>query len=331
MVSFQGRIQPELRQMILLLRVCAIAVAGVSVAFGQLPAGTPPEEDSVPAASGLDPEVIQVFQSLDRDRDGQLSPREYLAGRLAEAAVRRGGREWAGVLFGGIDSDKNRLVSLLEFSRAQNTRNIRLLGESGFGRFHDLDLDGDGFISAEEFGKAEGKWREFSFAAVDRNQSGKIGPFEFLRVDEGGEEGRNPAVADEFIQMDKNDNGTIEEKEFLAGKADSTGTPLDQLFLRVDLNGNGEVAPREFFRFREAEDMAGIDARTREQFERADRNRDGTLSLREYSQTRIADRIKDRDVVSEIFNRIDRNRSGDIDLKEFSTRMEIIRRAGKFR
>lgn len=318
MVFFAGPGLRKFASMNSLLRICAISMAGTFLVLGQ---GTP--------STGLDPEIIQVFRSLDRDRNGELSPVEYLAGDLAGIAVRRGGREHAGVVFGHIDKDGNRALSLLEFSSSQNTRNLRILGESRFARFHGLDMDGNGFISKEEFESGRMAGGEIPFEEVDQNGSGVIGPLEFSRFET--EEGAQNIPAREFVKLDKNDNGTIDETEFASFFPDKDKTERAEVFLRIDLNGNGEINAREYSRFKQTLDMQGIDERTREMFEDLDRNRDGTLSLREFSRSRLAERVNDRDFVKSAFSRIDRDGSGDVNLKEFATRMEVVRRGGKMR
>ena len=102
-------------------------------------------------------------------------------------------------------------------------------------RFHDLDKNGDGKVSVEEylaFFRADQPPRrqyfEYEFRKYDRNGDG------FITIEEHW---APVSLADEFRALDKNQDGGISQDEFLQG---------ERLFRRLDRNHDGFITWDEY-------------------------------------------------------------------------------------
>lgn len=145
----------------------------------------------------------ELFKAIDKDADGSISAEEMKAAPLAEimakamaAARGAGARGGAAGMIGRLDKDGDGKLSREEFP------------EQFRARFDKLDANADGFVDADEMGKARGGGQ-----AGDRRAGGMLGRF------------------------DKNGDGKVTREEFPQDKL--------QAFDRFDKNGDGVITADE--------------------------------------------------------------------------------------
>lgn len=256
--------------------------------------------------------------------------------RSAPFAV--GGRERAGKIFECIDADGNDSVSLGELARSQHSRNARILDPETARKFHELDKNHDGTVGrlefansrAAEFARKAGKSPKevtVMFERMDLNDSGVLGPFEFLQAQPDRRKHLMDAeLAKKFAALDDDDGGTVSRGEYadspFAEHARKTGNlkGVSVMFNKIDQNGNGEIGPREYAQFQESLSDQKFDSDSREMFAELDWNRDGVISRREYSRSPFAKSADDRKRVDSVFARIDSDGDGELNLKEYAAR-----------
>lgn len=283
--------------------------------FYSLAAMTSLAQLDVAESAGLDVPTLEEFNRLDRDRDGGLEDREFAFGEIATRYYDAGKRRELGSVFEGMDLDGNEKIELLELAQSQQNRNSRILSREASRSFIRADLDNDGLIESgehEERGQADPE----VFVSIDLNQSGRIGPLEWLlAVKERDRFSLDPGQVSDFVALDQNDDGAISKSEF------ESGDPPEWLrgdFERIDLNGNREVGPGEFAKASARPEPRGdlVD-----RFNEIDRNRDRVISHREFSRYSPrqkkgkfnSDRFRDH-----IFEKMDRDENGEVSLEEYS-------------
>lgn len=164
-------------------------------------------------------------------------------------------------------------------------------------RFKELDRDGNGSISRDEYGGHPGNFR-----ALDQNKDGVLGRDEF--VDRSGVRPEEAAPvtnvplsggttdgSDLFSAKDHNRDGVVDRNEW----------PDHAEFSRRDVNRDNVVTRHEYF----AGEPTDISGGRVERFDRMDRNRDGILSRSEWKGG------------SRTFERADLNRDGIISRDEY--------------
>ena len=256
----------------------------------------------------------QRFAQRDTDRDGYLTLGEY------------GGH--AGN-FRALDRSGDNRLSRDEFVRRGG-------GPAGGGpvialpdEFAYMDLNGDAWLSrAEWFGQS------VPFERADRNRDGRISRDEQLTL----------PVADDrqavFYGRDTDGNGVISRREWrdediAFNRADASndgvvslreyldmplrGTDRDVRFERMDRNDDGRVSRGEW----------RADAGP---FYRADQNRDGIVTLREYRDYAVdGDYVKEVAVERDRFSLMDDNRDGYVTRSEWNGTLDSFVRADRNR
>ena len=275
--------------------------------------------------AGLDVATIQEFDSLDRNRDGGLNQLEFLFTEVAQRANDHGGRDAAENAFRQIDSNEDEQIELLELAQSQQNRNTRLIDRSSNRKFAGFDANQDGLIALNEYLQRPGAKAE-AFDKIDLNDSGTIGPVEWMQALRGGPKSTGSKTEPSFAQLDANDNGAIDRAEFTVGRPPKK---IANSFEAVDLNGNQEIGPREFAKalFSPA-NLAKIPAQVVEEFEELDRNRDQAISRREFERFEALRRPSD-EKVDHIFAFIDSNGDQEIGLQEFFQHRERHSMKGK--
>ena len=172
------------------------------------------------------------FQRLDRDQDGQHSPKEYIdSGQYLTAQARRG-------IFRAADGDGDGLVTEAEYVLN------RVITDEAKTIMQPLDRDRDGSIDPSEFidgGPLPTATAELVFEAFDLNQDRRLSVPEYLRVWGQWARAVQPPAAERISQrasstsvdpllrwlqkFDTNQNGKLEEGEWQAWlrRADQDG------------------------------------------------------------------------------------------------------------
>ncbi len=252
--------------------------------------------------------AAEVFESLDRNQDGQVVFDEYsVKPKLAAHKL--------------FDFDLNGQLSLEEFS----------VGEMNYGPashvkkvFSAMDRDDDGSLSVEEYAaRTDEAW----FIKLDVDGNGIMSFSEYsvrnaLLVSNG-------TVQEVFAAMDRDGDGTLSVEEF-------SNKPVEAVFGMLDLDASKELSFQEFTRWKRTPDQI---AEAKKDFAQRDADRSGGLSFREYAYRPADDPFWKADangdfrlswkefegsefgrtVVDDqlVFKTLDRDRNGSISLTEF--------------
>ena len=298
------------------------------------------------------------FRSLDTDGDGVLSYQEFVrrGGRVDDGRVGNDGgdRHWGFAdPFAVMDRNNDGVISVNEWRGP-----IR--------DFRDMDVNDDRKVTRAEFRSLTGQFDPTvrqRFDVLDRNDDGQLSRREAML--------RNA----DFRRADLNDNGVLTLGEFANAAPMSSGgvgsfSALDrnndnrisywewrgerQTFDRLDRNNDRELSRAEFdnrpvvYGGPAVEDFRGLDRNgdgvlsrsesrmSSYEFDRADVNNDGVLTLKEYSNTNttsdndqfdVLDRNNDGTVSRwewngnrDDFDRMDRNGDGVLSRSEFDRR-----------
>jgi Ca2+-binding EF-hand superfamily protein len=237
-----------------------------------------------------------AFERMDRNRDGRvamdeyrnppaLDPREQRFQQLDanhDGVISRS--EWRGqpVSFHEVDGNADGAVTLREYMAVREHG-----GDQREGRFDELDRNDDGVLDRREWPRTESP-----FDGVDRNRDGAITLQEFLIF--AGDQGEL-----DFDRMDHDDDGVVSRREWHGDGA---------TFDRLDRNHDGVITAWEF------DNTAPVVPPRQDRFALADRNRDGSVSRREWRGDQDA------------FPAQDRNHDGVLSRYEFESTIALANR-----
>ncbi|MEM1295016.1 MAG: EF-hand domain-containing protein [Verrucomicrobiota bacterium] len=280
-------------------------------------------------SAGLDVETIQEFGSLDRNRNSGLDRLEFAFAEVSQRAREHGGRDQVDRVFERMDKDESGEIELLELAASQLNRNVRILDRHSARGYEEMDHDGDGLVAVQEYldspkaKQALDSGQEPGFVAslfkrIDLNSSTVVGPFEWIQALGPEKQLMDADSAAVFAAIDRNDDGSIDVAEHKA--IDPGELMVDvSVFTTIDLNGNREVGPREFARATTMVAGPDVNPEMMDRFKDLDRNRDGALSRREYSKSRMVEKFaRSREMEDAMFSKADHNRDDEIDLQEFA-------------
>jgi Ca2+-binding EF-hand superfamily protein len=158
------------------------------------------------SASELQAEVARHFAQADQNKDGRVTKQEseaFFASKRAEREAKHA--EHAKARFAEQDANKDGKLSKQELSK--------LPGDW----FERVDLNGDGFVTADEMAEAHAAMKD--------------------RFGKHGEKGRGKRGEKRFEKLDSNGNGAVEQTEIAAH--------AKQRFDRLDADKNGALSKDE--------------------------------------------------------------------------------------
>jgi len=175
----------------------------------------------------------QTFARMDRNDDNRITRDEYLNPLAADTRyntflgydVNRDGwlsrREWRGQSWAFDDVDRN------GDGRISRAEYLNMGTANTFGRFRDLDYDGNGVLTLNEW---QGIRSDFN--RLDQNGDRRLSAWEFQQ---------NPLVRPvgraSFTTYDRNRDGYIQDYEWTGSRRD---------FDRLDRNGDGRLSRWEY-------------------------------------------------------------------------------------
>jgi Ca2+-binding EF-hand superfamily protein len=252
---------------------------------------------------------VITFRKLDLNSDGYVSASEYVGAAPVTGAVGGYGSGSAENRFLVKDRNRDGLLTRAEygveaapFDRVDRNDDGRVsydeylnqpAADSRQARFDELDRNNDGVVSRNEWRRESGV-----FHLADRNGDGVVTVREFLSAPAG------ETYEVRFEQIDLDDDGVIERREWPAGEAVT--------FDRADRNDDGAVTRWEFANSGAAEMPAEMS------FEDMDHNNDGVVSRYEWHADRAT------------FDRMDRNNDGTITYREFQNPLPADTRSSRF-
>lgn len=172
----------------------------------------------------------------------------------------------------------------------------------------EADLDGDGFISKEEFqtlkriGKVPAEKRDALFKRLDKDTDGKLSPPELKGLAKP-----HPAMKKIWL-LDADKGGSVSLEEFQRGEFASK-LPLERqkkIFKRLDTDGDGVISPKDK---PQPEPPQGINLKL-------DLNQDGALSFEEF-RTGPAMKGLTEDQQEDRFERLDKNKDQKLSPEDF--------------
>jgi Ca2+-binding EF-hand superfamily protein len=195
----------------------------------------------------------------------------------------------------------------------KKSKGVLAHGGNGVGRnFKVLDLDGDGFLSFEEFSKSkrlvrmpEVKRRKL-FDYLDRNKDAKLD----LRELRPAPPSWMVALRKEFSRLDKDQTGALDFVQFTKSSQIAKMNKGDQirLFRRLDQNKDQRIRMKELSKIRHR-GCPEIDLK------KYDTNRSGGLDFDQFSKIPWVSRIPE-ERRKKVFGKIDLDKDGEISPRE---------------
>ena len=209
-----------------------MTISALSSAFEKMSGETQASVLQAQSEAGAPPDPSELFAQLDADEDGSVTREEFLAGRPDDVS-----EEQANALFDKIAGEDGESVTEEQFVAGMQPPSMG--GEEGgppdlSQMFSDLDADGDGTVTREEFlaGRPDDVSEEDANALFDKiaGEDGEsVTEEEFVAGMQppppppaGGEEEETETADSEemFDALDTNEDGVVSREEFLAGRPD---------------------------------------------------------------------------------------------------------------
>lgn len=206
------------------------------------------------------PSFEEIWGKYDVDGDGFLSFSEFNAMRRVALLP----KEQRLRLFNRLDKDGDGRISRQELREIRQRRGGGRNARGGMRRLMELDTDGSGGVSLEEFRAAE----MFTNLPAERVEA------LFHRLDTDGDGQITPKDRPELPPM-------------LRGKRGPRSEPHRRIFDHLDADGTGKLS---FEEFRSARGIAALDEDAQEKiFLRLDTDGDKQLSYKEFSEASLSE------------------------------------------
>jgi Ca2+-binding EF-hand superfamily protein len=237
----------------------------------------------------------------DKDENGAIEFDEYRNVRASKMEANAISRE-----FDAFDCDGSKTLSAEELAHSPFTKS-----------FLDKDVNGDGFVAAEEFlanakspKEQENRTREFS--RLDKNEDQQVNLHEYFF---------GPANA-KFWSMDTNGNMLVDAEEFTTSKLAQALSNPGAAFKALDRNGDGTFCIAEYHeRSNDVAPVFGLKTRpwpsdVNLMFARLDRDDDGTVVAAEAIKKGVESTVE----FEESLAAMDKDGDGTVTLAEFKKR-----------
>lgn len=195
------------------------------------------------------------------------------------------------------------------------------------------DVNGDGFLSPEEFAamrriaRLDEEQRQRIFNRLDKNGDGRISRDELRemrqRRDGGGGRQQDRRGMRRLMELDTDGSGGVSLEEFKAAEmfANIPAERVEALFGRLDTDGDGEITPRDRPALppmlRGGGDAPERPEAHRRMFARLDADNSGTLTFEEFRKA-PGIQARDEDAQEALFLRLDADGDKRLNHEEFA-------------
>lgn len=309
----------------------------------------------------------KLFSKLDSDENGKLSKDEFVTGRPKEVSEEQASTLYAKIdssnsgaltedqLSQGMEDNRSStspesqvspevmavLMQLQQQGGMMSSNGSTGGQQSAADIYATIDADGDGAVTLADFVSARPdemseKDAQALFTSIDTENTGSISEEQFTEsLESQGPGGAPPAgggasAEEVYDALDTNQDGTVSQAEFLAGKPKGMSDEEAQtLYDSIDTEGTGSITEEQLANAMPAgpggPPPAGGPASSEQTYDVLDTDQNGTVSQAEFLAAKPDD-VSTEDATA-LFASLDTESSGAITLEQFSAFMDSSRPA----